>query len=92
LVTNRSAKTRLSSSEREKPEGRSAYRKRVLRAIETALDEARSDAQAIEYPVLVYFLEMAIVELNRGADPLREGSHQQQATERVVLLSERTQP
>jgi hypothetical protein len=40
----------------------------VLRAIEAALTKARSDAVAIEDPVLAYFIDMAITELGRAQD------------------------
>jgi hypothetical protein len=42
---------------------RSADRQNVLHAIEAALTKARMDAEAIENPVLTYFLDMAIAEL-----------------------------
>jgi hypothetical protein len=38
----------------------------VLRAIEAALTKARSDAVAIEDPLLAYFIDMAITELGRA--------------------------
>ena len=58
--------TRFSISETQPPRDQSAHRRGVLRAIEAALTKARMDAEAIEYPVLAYFLEMALDEVKNG--------------------------
>lgn len=41
-----------------------------LRAIKSALIQARTDAEAIEYPVLAYFLNMAIAEIKMTNGPV----------------------
>ena len=63
LATDRAANATQVSADR------SADRQNVLHAIEAALTKARMDAEAIEYPVLAYFLDMAIAELKNDERP-----------------------
>lgn len=46
---------------------RAASRRSVLRAIEAELTKARMDAEKAEYPVLAYFVDIAIAEIKNGA-------------------------
>ena len=66
LATDRVVNTRLPVSETQSSEDRSAHREALLRAIEEALTKTRIDAEAVEQPVLVYFLDMAIAEVKSG--------------------------
>jgi hypothetical protein len=53
---------------------RSADRQKVLHAIEAALTKARMDAEAIEYPALTYFIDIAIAELKMTRGPINNFS------------------
>ncbi len=64
--------SRFSISEAQYPLDQAAYRRGVLRDIEAALTKARMDAEAIEYPVLAYFLEMALAEVKMAKEPINK--------------------
>ena len=88
LKTDRGNKRneKFSMSEEAGSADRSACRQSVSRAIEAALSKARMDAQAIENPLLAYFLDMAIAELKNGEGSGQQGSQQQQKAERMILV------
>jgi hypothetical protein len=69
LATDRAANASFSVLDTQVSADRSADRQSVLHAIEAALTKARMDAEAIEYPVLAYFLDMAIAELKNDERP-----------------------
>jgi hypothetical protein len=77
LASDRATITRFPVFETQMRADRSAHRQKVLRAIETALTKARTDAEAVEHPVLSYFLDMAIAEIQNGAKADGSGSSQQ---------------
>ena len=66
MTTDCAAITGFSESEAPVPVDHSGYRRSVLCAIEAALTKARIDAGAFEYPMLAYFVEMAITEIKNG--------------------------
>jgi len=73
LATDRATITSFPVFDTQMSGDRSAHRQKVLHAIETALTTARLDAEAIGYPVLSYFLDMAIAEIQSGASAGGQG-------------------
>ncbi len=73
-----------SLSETQAPLYKSAYRKRVLRAIEAALVKAHLDAKSIEYPVLAYVLEVAIAEVKNSEEANRLFKHRNRGCNKYI--------
>ena len=89
LATDRTTNTSFSSEAPASGES-SAYRETVLRAIEDALTKARIDAEAVDQPLLAYFLDMAILEVKNCGnsdqrDPRQRG--QKRAADVIQLVS-----
>jgi hypothetical protein len=74
LATDRVTRTSFPTPVTQASGDRSAYRETVLRAIEEALTKARLDAEAVEQPVLAYFLDMAIAEVKNSGRSDQQGS------------------
>ena len=66
----------------------SACRANVLLAIEGALVKARMDADRIEYPVLAYFIDMAIAEV-RGGEIIDQHGSRKQAKDKATYVIRR---
>lgn len=64
---------------------RAANRRIVLRAIEAALTKARIDAEAIDYPLLAYLLEMAIAEVKNSEGINRGPQNKKNRNSRFML-------
>jgi hypothetical protein len=59
-----------------------------LRSIESALAQARTEAERLDEPVLAYFVGMAIAEVKRTSRLKQELSCERRDTAKVVQLSD----